>query len=175
MRFSTNADPGCTDDGLPRQTTYGLTYNDGDVSSGRGWGCDGCDNNIALRDWPITRLEMWDDPDADDRYYSLSTTGAGWLTAYKQPDGTYELVSTLRIGDPFIHQGTCIRAPPTSDEFSCASPLTVSRTEGKHLLTCVSILLLSTTTIRKQLGTNMEIDFISQSKHCAAIVRVRRS
>lgn len=106
-----------------------------DVSGYGGFACDGCHHAQHPRDWNITRLEMLDEPDPKS-IASLTTSRVGFITAYQQRDGTYELVSTLKVGQPFIHQGTCVRAPRDSQPFDCRDIFGSSG--GHHILTCVS-------------------------------------
>lgn len=112
-----------------------------DVSQDEGWACDGCGTTDAGH-WDITRLEMYDYSIEEVGPTGIITKngGVGYITAYRGNDGTYELRSTTKIGDPQIYQGHCTRAPPTSDDFSCSIPF--SATGGKHVLTCVSWSLL---------------------------------
>ena len=135
--ISNDADPGCHQ-GSPTHTTQALFNPQDDVSQDGGWACDGCSITDAGH-YDIARLEMYDE--TDPKIYDLfgiTTSHVGYLTAYQHSDGTYELVSTLKLGEAFIHQGTCTRAPPDAHDFSCENPIAVSG--GKHVLTCVSLL-----------------------------------
>lgn len=70
----------------------------------------------------------------------LITNGhVGYMTLYRQPDGTYDLFSTKKVGNPLIPWGKCFRAPRNSDYFICSSGLVI-RT-GKHIVTCVGLLV----------------------------------
>ncbi|KAI9151355.1 hypothetical protein HJFPF1_08557 [Paramyrothecium foliicola] len=132
---------GCFPEPRDRHITkksYALLNYDNNVSQNGGWACDGCDGDVEIANYNIKRLEMWDETESDKAYYRITKSGVGYFTAYQQPDGTYELVSAKKVGDPFAHQGTCVRAPSNSHRFSCRNIPEIASTSGKHMLTGVS-------------------------------------
>jgi len=96
---------------------------DNDASSG-GFACDGCDKG-AIVDWPITRFEMYDGPDAvgssTHHPTGLTSGTVGHITL--RPDGDhFNLVWVSLDGKSQGIRGTCQRpaqAGRPAQDFAC--------------------------------------------------------
>jgi hypothetical protein len=88
---------GCDKDGFPTNTSPPLTNVDDDVALDKGWACDGCEKT-DIQHYDISRLEMFDEVEPRYFQYGITTDHVGFITAYRKPDGTYNLVSTLTVG-----------------------------------------------------------------------------
>lgn len=130
-----SAEPACYQ-ASPTNSSSPLTNVDDDVSQYEGWACDGC-GGTDIGHYNIQRLELFDKMDPEKYNYGVTNGHVGYLTMYQQVDGTYDLVSTTKVGGAFTNWGKCIREPPNADDFACTA--VIAAASGKHVLTCVSL------------------------------------
>ncbi|KAK7464808.1 hypothetical protein VKT23_006014 [Stygiomarasmius scandens] len=142
--FLFNNPPDCDDVHNAVAVPAGSGNGDPNDASSGGFACDGCDSDKAPDDFDITRLEIYDGPDAvgsaTDSPHGITTEALGHITLRPNDNGNFDIDFISLDGNTAGTRGTCDRSPRPGQFFQC--PTGLDNPTGTEIFQCHTDLVL---------------------------------
>ncbi|KAK7464806.1 hypothetical protein VKT23_006012 [Stygiomarasmius scandens] len=140
-----NNPPDCNDISSAVPISAGSGNGDPNDASSGGFACDGCDADKAPDDFDITRLEIFDGPDAvggsTNNPSGVTTEALGHITLRPNDNGNFDIDFVSLDGKTSGTRGTCDRSPRPGQTFQC--PEGAVNPNGVEIFQCHTDLVLA--------------------------------